>query len=225
MTTFHLEKIDWSLYAILDKETLHGRSVAEAARQVVAGGAGVVQLRDKISTSDVIYRDALAVQQVAQDYGVPFIMNDRVDIAIACHADGVHLGQSDLPARVVRGLLGKRYIIGVSVHSVEEFTAADIEDIDYFGIGTIYFSATKQELVTSGLGVIRNIRPQTTKPLVAIGGITLDNLKPVIQSGADGVAVISALLKAKDLTKQTALFIEKLKRIKKTVAQNGTKDK
>jgi len=198
--------------------------VAEAARQVVAGGAGVVQLRDKISTSDVIYRDALDVQQIAQDYGVPLIINDRIDIAIACHADGVHLGQSDLSARVARRLLGESYIIGVSAHSFEEFTATEIDEVDYFGIGTIYSSTTKQNLAISGLRVLRKIRPQTTKPLVAIGGITLDNLEPVIQNGADGIAVISALLKTEHLTRQTTLFIEKLKRVKKTVAQNGTKD-
>jgi len=206
--------IDWSLMAILDKAVLGDNPVAEAAQKVIAGGAGVLQLRDKESPSNEFYRDALAVRAIARAHGVPLIINDRVDIAMAAQADGVHLGQTDLPFHVARALLGTERLIGYSVHTLDEYQAAAAQEPDYFGVGTIFSSPTKPGLDVTGPELISALRTKTAKPLIAIGGITLQNAETVIRHGADGVAVISALFETDDLKQQTHHFVTQVRAVK-----------
>ncbi len=213
---FDLQIIDWSLYAILDKEFGGARSITFLAEQLIEGGAGVIQLRNKISEAREFYLDAVKVKEVTQKHGIPLIINDRLDIAMAVQAEGVHLGQKDLPLKVARGLIGKEMILGASVHNLDEFHQAIEAGADYMGVGTIYSTVTKDKLEIMGVRIVEMLRPKTNLPLVAIGGITVDNLEPVIQAGADGVAVISALLNAEDVRKRAKEFVEKIKKVKLT---------
>jgi thiamine-phosphate pyrophosphorylase len=151
----------------------------------------------------VFYDDAMAVKAVTAHHGIPLIINDRVDIAMLVDADGVHLGQDDIPFAQARRLIGDRKILGASVHNLDELTAALPGNPDYLGVGTIYPSASKATLADQGTAILKAVRQMTGLPIVGIGGITLDNLKPVIAAGANGVAVISALSDRGDI-KQNA---------------------
>ncbi len=210
-------KIDWSLYGILDKEAARARSLTLLAEQLIAGGAGVLQLRNKISPADEFYRDALAVVKVTRAHGIPLIINDRVDVALAAGADGVHLGQEDLPFAAARKLIGSGRMLGVSVHDIREFEAALAGKPDYLGVGTIYPTRTKKGLKTKGTDFLCELRSRTPLPLVAIGGITLDNLAAVFQAGADGIAVISDLLAHEDVLQRAKMFRQRIEAARKNV--------
>lgn len=208
------ENIGWSLYAILDKEYVKERSLTRLAEEAIAGGAGILQLRNKISASDEFYADALEIKEVTQHFNIPLIINDRLDIALAAKADGVHLGQDDLPFAEARKLLGKQMILGVSVHNFNEFEIALKGKPDYWGVGTIYPSLSKTELQSAGIKIVEQLRPKTTLPLIAIGGITVENLEPVIQAGADGVAVISDLFGRQNVCSRAQEFVKEVKQVK-----------
>ncbi|TDI96206.1 MAG: thiamine phosphate synthase [Caldithrix sp.] len=208
------ENIGWSLYAILDKESVKERSLTRLAEEAIAGGAGILQLRNKISASDEFYADALEIKEVTQHFNIPLIINDRLDIALAAKADGVHLGQDDLPFAEARKLLGKQMILGVSVHNFNEFEIALKGKPDYWGVGTIYPSLSKTELQSAGIKIVEQLRPKTTLPLIAIGGITVENLEPVIQAGADGVAVISDLFGRQNVCSRAQEFVKEVKQVK-----------
>lgn len=206
-----LHKINWSLYAILDKKFLGDRPVEAVAEQVIAGGAGVIQLRNKHSHVREFYSDALAAKKITQAHGVPLIINDRVDVAQAVDADGVHLGHHDLPFAVARKLIGETMILGASVHNLQELRIAEQGGADYLGVGTVYPTTTKNHLQAQGPNIVKQIRAHTSLPIVGIGGISVDNLEAVIAAGANGVAVISDLLTATDIKSRAGLFIEKIK--------------
>lgn len=208
------ENIGWSLYAILDKEYVKERSLTRLAEEAIAGGAGILQLRNKISASDEFYADALEIKEVTQHFNIPLIINDRLDIALAAKADGVHLGQDDLPFAEARKLLGKQMILGVSVHNFNEFEIALKGKPDYWGVGTIYPSLSKTELQSASIKIVEQLRPKTTLPLIAIGGITVENLEPVIQAGADGVAVISDLFGRQNVCSRAQEFVKEVKQVK-----------
>jgi len=208
--------IDWSLYAILDKKFSKGRSLAFLAEEVIEVGAGIVQLRDKISAIRDSLVDAQQVKEVTRRHGIPLIINDRLDIALAVNAEGIHLGQQDLPIKAAKELIRDKMIIGSSVHNLHEFHAAVDGGADYLGVGTIYPTKTKNESNISGVEIIELLRPKTDLPMVAIGGITVENLTPVIQAGADGVAVISALLDAADVRTRAMEFVQKIKNVKRS---------
>ena len=208
------QNIEWSLYAILDKEYAKELSLTQLSEQAIQGGAGILQLRNKISTSDEFYSDALKIKEVTRHFKIPFIINDRVDIALALKADGAHLGQDDLPFAEARKLLGKQMILGVSVHNFNEFEIALKGKPDYWGVGTIYPSLSKTELQSAGIKIIEQLRPKTTLPLIAIGGITVENLEPVIQAGADGVAVISDLFGRQNVCSRAQEFVKEVKQVK-----------
>lgn len=199
--------INWSLYAIIDKRFLRGRPIKQIAEALLEGGVGVIQLRDKTGDIRAFYDDALALKEVAAYHRVPLIINDRADVAIAADADGVHVGQEDLPVPVVKALLGKDKIIGVSVHDLQEFETMTGHDPTYFGVGTIYKTAIKSERNATGVAIIKQVSARTDKPIVAIGGIDVANAALVIEAGADGVAVISALLCAPDVKTEAEAFI------------------
>ena len=208
------QNIDWSFYAILDKACAKARPLTQLAEEAINGGAGILQLRNKISASDEFYSDALKIKEVARHFKIPFIINDRVDIALAVKADGAHLGQDDLPFVEARKLLGDQMILGASVHNLEEFEIALKGNPDYLGVGTIYPSFSKTEMKSAGIEIIEQLRPKTTLPLIAIGGLTVENLEPVIQVGADGVAVISDLFSRQNVCSRAQEFVKKVKQVK-----------
>ena len=208
-----IQNIDWSLYAILDKEYTKERSLAQLAEEAIQGGAGILQLRNKISASDEFYSDALKTREVTQHFKIPLIINDRLDIALAAKVDGVHLGQDDLPLAEARKLLGNQMILGASVHNLKEFEIALKGNPDYLGVGTIYSSLSKAELQSAGIKIIEQLRPKTTLPLIAIGGVTVENLEPVIKAGADGVAVISDLWNQQDVRTRACQFVDKIRSV------------
>lgn len=163
--------------------------------RLIEGGATLIQLRDKTAAPRDFYREAEAALKIARDYHVTLIINDRVDVALALQADGVHLGQTDLPPNAARKLLGPRAIIGFSTHNIEQVRLVIKQPVDYIAFGPIFETSTKERSDQAiGLEALRTARHLATLPLVAIGGITRANAASVIAAGADSVATISSLL-------------------------------
>lgn len=196
--------LDPRLYALIDPAQCGGHEPVPLAEAVVEGGATLIQLRDKNSTTRAMIAGAKAVIAALAGSGVPVLINDRVDVALASGAAGVHLGQDDMPAETARRLLGPEAIIGITVRSVEEARAAPVEHADYVGVGGVFSTVSKDnptppiglEGLTRLAGVLRAKRPDI--PLAAIAGITADNAADIIAAGADGIAVISALAQRTD---------------------------
>ena len=191
--------IDLGLYLVTDRVLSGGRPLEQIVRESVAGGVTVVQLREKDAGAREFIEQALALRQAASDLAIPLIINDRVDIALACRADGVHLGQGDMPCALARRIAGKDMIIGVSVSTADEALVAEADGADYLGVGPLFATLTKADaLPATGLGVLRTIRQAVRIPLVGIGGIAHTNAGDVIRAGADGVAVVSAIIASPD---------------------------
>ena len=205
--SFSLPKI----YPITDT-LISGLSHAEQIELLAAGGASLIQLREKRASPREFYDAALEAVSMARRLGVRIIINDRVDIAIAVKADGVHLGQDDLPPDRARALMGANRIIGFSTHSLEQALAADLASVDYVAIGPVLETSTKERPdPIVGLETVREIRRRISKPLVAIGGITLDRARSILEAGADSVAVIADLLSARDVAERTRAFVDLLR--------------
>ena len=198
------------LYPITDTSISH-LSHAEQIERLAAGGASLIQLREKHASPREFYQVALEAMIVAKRLGVQLVINDRVDIAIAVKADGVHLGQDDLPPGKVRMLLGEDRIIGSSTHTLDQALEADSAPVDYIAIGPVFPTSTKENPdAIVGAANIREIKSRISKPLVAIGGITLESARSVIDAGADSIAVISDLFATTDITERTRRFLESL---------------
>lgn len=191
----------WRLYVITDEKASRGRSHLQVAEAAILGGADVLQLRDKEASSGRLYRVAVRLRKLTRDANIPFIVNDRLDIALAADADGVHVGQSDLPASVVREIMGPGRILGVSVDTVEEALLAEKDGADYLGVGPVFEArGTKPDAGEPlGVGSIARIRRHCRLPIVAIGGIDAGNAGKVRDAGADAAAVISAIGTAEDI--------------------------
>lgn len=198
------------LYPITDT-LITGLSHAEQVEQLAAGGATLIQLREKRASPREFYNAALQAVSIGHRLGVQIVINDRVDVAIAVGADGVHLGQDDLLPERARLLLGERRIIGFSTHALEQALGADSEPVDYIAIGPVFQTYTKEKPdPTVGLDAVREIKRRTSKPLVAIGGITIDTARAVLEAGADSVAVISDLLSFGEISERTRRFLATL---------------
>lgn len=194
------------LYPVTDT-CLSGLSHAEQVERLAAGGATLIQLREKRKSSREFYEAAVEAMKAARRLGVRIIINDRVDIAIAAGADGVHLGQDDLPPERARHLLGQSRIIGYSTHTLKQATEADFAPVDYIAIGPAFQTSTKENPdPVVGLEIIRAVKQKLSKPLVAIGGITLDRAREVIEAGANSLAVISDLYSHGDITSRARSF-------------------
>lgn len=201
-------KVDVRLNAIVDSERAGGHRLDELARLCAQGGATLVQLRDKLSETQAMVEEARAIKSALEPFGVPLVINDRVDVALAAGTDGVHLGQDDMAVEDARRLLGPSAVIGLSIKNVTEAEAAPIGLIDYVGSGGVYATLSKQQknapIGPEGLariiGVLRHRAQHQQKalPVCGIAGIDAGNAAPVIAAGADGVAVISALSLAAD---------------------------
>ena len=193
----------WRLYVITDEKASRGRSHLQVAEAAILGGADVLQLRDKEASSGRLYRVAMQLRKLTRDANIPFIVNDRLDIALAADADGVHVGQTDLPASVVREIMGPGRILGVSVDTVEEALLAEKDGADYLGVGPVFEARGTKPDAGEPLGVdrIARIRRHCRLPIVAIGGIDAENAGMVRYAGADAAAVISAIGTADDIAR------------------------
>ena len=204
--------IDWSLYLVTDRDLSRGRSTLDIVKAAVRGGVTVVQLREKTADSRQFYEEVFAIRDFLRDAGVLFLINDRVDMVQALDADGVHLGKSDLPFRVAREILGDQKIIGMSVEHPDEVETAVRDGADYLGVSPIYTTPTKPEL-DKGLGLegLREIRKRTDLPLIGIGSMNRNTAADVIANGADGVAVVSAIVAADDPEQAAREILEQVK--------------
>ena len=190
----------FDLYVVTDSDLSKGRTDAEVARLAYEGGADAVQLRMKHSDGKEMLEQAMEIRKVADEFCKFFFVNDRVDIAMASGADGVHLGQSDIPLEVARDLMGETAIIGISVDNVDQAIAAAEGGADYIGIGSIFNTSTKPDAKQGvGLGAIYEIREAVDIPIVAIGGINRGNIQDVVRAGADAAAVVSAVVAQDDI--------------------------
>jgi len=201
------------VYLILDPDQAVGHSAIEIAEAALRAGASAIQWRQKTGSIAAHWLEILAVRDLCLRHDVPFLINDRVDVALAVHADGAHVGQDDLPADAVRQLIPGK-ILGVSVSRLAEIPAAAAAGADYLGVGPIFPTPSKLDAAPAvGLGVLREARLATTRPLVAVGGITLENAAQVKAAGADAIAVISAICGVVDVgaaTRTLALAFEGL---------------
>jgi len=191
-------KVDYSLYLVTDRELMAAAGIEECVEQAVSGGCTVVQLREKTASSREFYETAVRVRKITADLGVPLIINDRADIALAVNADGVHIGQGDLPIDAARRIMGKDAIIGVSVSNVTEALAASDMGADYLGAGAMFATGTKTDADITSMEELRRIRAEIKIPIVVIGGINKDTVPLFAGTGIDGIAVVSAVVAQKD---------------------------
>lgn len=192
--------MDYTLYVCTDRELMSSPSMEESVESALRGGASVIQLRDKHASGRQMYETALALKAVTDRFGVPLIINDRVDIAMAVDAAGVHLGQSDMPLKAARHLLGEHKLIGVSAARVEEACEAEQGGADYLGVGAVFTTGTKDNTRPVSRELLMQIRDAVTIPMVAIGGITAENVLKLRGTGINGIAVVSAVVAQPDVT-------------------------
>ena len=189
--------IDYSLYLVTDRTLSLGRSTVEVVRAAIRGGVSCVQLREKGCSTREFVDEARLLKALLAGTGVPLFINDRLDVALAVAADGVHLGQNDMHISDARRLVGNRMIIGISAESVADAVRAEAEGADYIGASPVFTTPTKTDTAPPlGLDGLRAIRRAVQLPLVAIGGINADNAAQVLRAGADGLAVVSAIVSA-----------------------------
>jgi len=197
--------LDLKLYLITERSFLKDKSIKEAVEESILGGVTLVQVREKNISSRLFYDISIEVKQVTDYYKVPLIINDRIDIAQAIDAAGVHLGQSDINLVIARKILGPKKIIGISAGNIEEALEAQKNSADYVGIGPIYPTGTKKDANDPiGLNGLKSIVDSISIPSVAIGGINQNNFREVLKTGVNGISVISAILNNRDI-KQAAM--------------------
>ncbi|MEQ8174353.1 MAG: thiamine phosphate synthase [Syntrophomonadaceae bacterium] len=202
-------KTDYTLYLVTDRRFLRGRSLIDEVLKSVRGGVSMVQLREKEAGSREFYQMALNLKTALQESGVPLIINDRLDIAMAVDADGLHIGQEDLPLSEVVRLWGEDKIIGLSVSNLEEAREGQKGGASYLGLGPVYATATKTDAAgPTGLMLLGEVKSSVDIPVVAIGGIDMSNLAAVRDSGADGAAVVSCLMDAPDIEKSAREMVK-----------------
>jgi thiamine-phosphate pyrophosphorylase len=209
------KKVDWRLCFIADSEATAGKDIIGVVNEAVEGGATLIQLRGKTWASRDFLSLGIKLSRVLGPRRIPLIINDRADIAFLCRADGVHLGQDDIPPAAARQILGRSALIGVSVCSPAEAAAAEAKGADYLGAGPLFPTLSKADLPPIvGLDGLREIRARVRIPMLAIGGITASNAAEVIAAGADGVAVISAVSSAKDPRRAASELIGSIDKLK-----------
>lgn len=191
---------DYSIYLVTDEGCLQGRALLDCVREALDGGVTLVQYRAKTASSAEMYAEALQLKALCDSFKVPLIINDRLDIAMAVGAAGVHLGQDDLPCAAARKILGEDYIIGVSAHNPAEAKAALQSGADYLGCGAVFGTATKADVKKLGTEELTAICREKGLPVVGIGGVTADNYREVRVAGADGAAIVSGILAQPDIS-------------------------
>ena len=201
------------LYAVTDRAWTGKKTLLQQVEEALAGGATCIQLREKELPEEEFRQEALAVKELCRRYHVPFLINDNVELAVSCGADGVHVGQSDMEAGKVREKLGPDKIIGVSCKNVEQALLAKKHGADYLGVGAMYPTGTKKDATAVTPEALSAICQAVDIPVVAIGGINKDRLEPLKGTGVDGVAVVSAIFAAEDIEKATRELKEAVREI------------
>lgn len=197
------------IYLVTDEDVLNGRNLYDIVENALKGGVSMVQLREKRSSTRDYIEHAKKLIQILKPYGVPLIINDRVDVALASGADGVHIGQSDMDYLMARKLMGQNKIIGLSVESKEQVFEAEAFDVDYIAASPVFSTTTKENTITEwGVEGLKWIRANSRHKLVAIGGINGENIDKVVEAGADTLAVVSAIICADDVFRATKELVE-----------------
>lgn len=192
-----MKDFDLTLYLVTDRSLSLDRPLELVVEEAVKGGVTMVQLREKTCSSKEFYDQALRLKKCLKPYNVPLIINDRLDIALACDAEGLHIGQEDIPYHIARKILGKNKIIGLSVENIQDAIEANKLDIDYIGISPVFGTLTKTYTAQAlGLSGVRDITQISKHPSVGIGGINKSNTQNIINAGADGISVVSAIMSA-----------------------------
>lgn len=199
--------MDYSIYLVTDSNCIGNRPLLECVEEALKGGVTIVQYRSKETDGGIMYKEATALKKLCDKYQVPLIINDRVDVALAVGAAGVHLGQDDLPCEVARKLVPDGFIIGVSAHNVEEALLAQRAGADYLGCGAVFGSQTKNNVSSLGLEKLKSIRDAVDMPIVGIGGVTAHNYAKVLETGANGAAIVSGILGVEDIKSETEKFV------------------
>lgn len=190
------------LYAVTDRAWTGKQSLAEQVEAALKGGVSCVQLREKQLAEEEFLAEALALKALCRKHQVPFIVNDNVQVAIRCRADGIHVGQEDMEAGNVRKRIGEDMLLGVSVQTAEQALAAERAGADYLGVGAVFSTATKKDACAVSYDVLKEICAAVNLPVVAIGGINRDNMKNLRGSGIDGVAMVSAIFGAENIEEE-----------------------
>lgn len=193
------QNISYQLYLVSDQKVLKNRDFIKSLEQAILGGVTMLQLRDKDASSKAFYTLAVEVKKLTEKYKIPLIINDRIDIALAVDAEGVHVGQQDIPIAVARRLIGPGKILGASTSTLEEAKKAEAEGADYIGVGALFPTATKSNTRSVSLELLTAIKKSVSIPVVGIGGVSKNNIKSIITTGVDGVAVVSAILGKEDI--------------------------
>ena len=201
-------KIDYSLYLCTDRELMTSATIEESVESALKGGATLVQLREKSCSGREFYHLGLRVKEITSNYHVPLIINDRVDIAMAVKAEGVHIGQNDLPCSVIKSIVGDGMIVGVSASSLEEAVQAEKDGADYIGVGAMHATGTKTDAKIVSMEELCNIRRAVTVPIVVIGGINKKTINEFKGMGIDGIAVVSAIISQPDVEKAAKELLE-----------------
>ena len=198
------------LYLVTDSDILRGRDFYNCIEEALKGGVTMLQLREKNASGKEFLEKAIKLRELTKKYNVKFIINDRVDIAMLCDADGVHVGQSDIPANKVRELMGEDKIVGVSARTVEEAIRAKENGADYLGVGAMFNTRTKLDAKSVSIEKLKEIKERVELPLVAIGGLSLSNIDKLKECNIDGYAVVSAILGAENIKLECEKWIEKI---------------
>ncbi|WP_092724208.1 thiamine phosphate synthase [Romboutsia lituseburensis] len=199
------------LYLVTDNDILGERDFYKCIEDAIKGGVTMVQLREKDASGKEFLEKAFKLREITRKYNIPFIINDRVDIAIICDADGVHVGQSDIDAKFVRSLIGENKILGVSARNLNEAKKAKEDGADYIGVGAMYSTSTKLDAKSVSYETVEEIKKILDIPIVLIGGINLKNLENLKKLNCDGYAVVSSILKEKDIYSTSENWIEAIK--------------
>jgi len=204
------------LYAVTDRSWLKERALSMEVEEALKGGVTFVQLREKELEENLFLEESLKIKALCRNYNVPFIINDNVKLALACGADGVHVGQSDMKASDVRDLIGQDMILGVSVQTVEQAIAAEANGADYLGVGTVFVTATKTDADFVSYETLKSICHAVSIPVVAIGGINEENIMELTGSGIAGVALVSAIFASESIKAKSKLILQLSERVVKS---------
>lgn len=210
----NIKASDMTLYAVTDAAWTGEKTLTEQTEEAMKGGITFLQLREKHLPEAEFLKEAIEIRDLARKYQIPFVINDNIEIAQKAEADGVHVGQDDMPVEEVRQILGPDKIIGVSAHNVEEAVRAEQGGADYLGVGAVYPTSTKENTSAVSMEEMKKICQTVSIPVVAIGGIKKDNINVLTGTGVDGIAVVSAIFAAKDIRKAARELLEAVKEMK-----------
>lgn len=194
-----LRKEDLLLYAVTDRSWNKGLSLYEQVERAIKGGVTIVQLREKELGEDLFVSEAVKIRELCHRYNVSFIINDNLEVALKCKADGIHVGQDDMPVRQIREIAGDGFIIGTTAKTVEQAQKAEADGADYLGVGAVFPSPTKRNAIRITKEMLCRISESVDIPIVAIGGITAENMHEIAHTGISGMAFVSAIFAADDI--------------------------